>query len=116
MIIKSPLLFIFAATFLISSGYATADEMFEQADSDGNGAIDTEEFRTHMVDTFFLADDDRDGLLKGEELKIVNQERLAEADKDSDGDLDLTEFLNSTSFDFDVSDTDHDDMLGPDEL
>jgi hypothetical protein len=69
-----------------------------------------------MVDTFFHADIDRDGMLAGDELAVLNQSRLDGADKNSDGALNLREFLNSTSVDFYSSDVNGNKLLDNDEL
>ena len=104
------------AMMVWSSSPVLSSEMFNQADIDGNGAIDTEEFRDHMIDTFYLSDSDRNGVLNDDELNVVNQDRLPDADKNADSVLDLREFLNSTSMDFDARDKNDNDLLEPGEI
>ena len=105
-----------AAMLFCLSSPVLSSEMFDQADTDGNGAIDTEEFRTHMIDTFYLSDSDKNGVLNDAELDVVNQDRLPDADKNADSVLDLREFLNSTNMDFDARDENDNDLLEPGEV
>ena len=105
-----------AATLLWIAMPALSDDIFNQADGDGNGTIDSEEFRAHMVDTFYLAVTVRDRVLEGGELDVVNRDRLPDADKNGDGMLDLREFLNTTNADFDARDRNGNDSLDPGEL
>ena len=105
-----------AAMLLCLSSPVLSSEMFDQADTDGNGAIDTEEFRDHMIDTFYLSDSDRNGVLNDSELDVVNQDRLPQADSNADSVLDLRESLNSTSMDFDAQDKNDNDLLEPGEI
>ncbi len=102
--------------FVALSGAVMADPDFTRADANGDGKIDHEEFRSHMVNTFYRADRNRDGALKGGELKVLNSERIPDADRNGDGRLDLKEFLNSTSADFRAADKDRNHVLGPEEL
>jgi Ca2+-binding EF-hand superfamily protein len=98
------------------SGAVVAQPGFAHADADGDGKIDYEEFRSHMVNTYYRADRNRDGVLKGDELKVLNAGRIPDADRNGDGRLDLKEFLNSTAADFRAADKNRDNVLGPEEL
>ncbi len=98
------------------SGAAMADPGFARADANGDGKIDFEEFRSHMVNTFYRADRNRDGALKGDELKVLNANRIPDADRNGDGRLDLKEFLNTTSADFRAADKNRNHVLGSEEL
>ncbi len=97
-------------------GFANAEMGFSQVDTDGNGKIDHEEFRSHMLDTFYRADVNRDGALSGNELNELNSKRVPTADKNGDGRIDMKEFLNATSADFRAADTNRDNVLSPDEV
>ncbi len=99
-----------------TSGAVVADPGFARADANGDGKIDYEEFRSHMVNTFYRADRNRDGMLKGEELGVLNSDRITDADRNGDGGLNLKEFLNTTSADFRAADKNRDHVLGPAEL
>ena len=108
--------FVSAAMFCWLVSPALSNDRFDQADADGNGSIDTEEFRDHMIDTFYLSDSDRNGVLNDSELDVVNQDRLPQADSNADSVLDLRESLNSTSMDFDAQDKNDNDLLEPGEI
>ena len=101
---------------LLASGNLAAEVDFEYVDKDGSGGIDSEEFRSHMSDTFYQADADRDNALAGDELEFVNSERMGDADKNGDGAIDLNEFLNATAIDFDNADRNDNHVLDPDEI
>ena len=101
---------------LAFSGAVMAQSDLGRADGDGNGKVDYEEFRAHMVDTFYQADRSRDGKLGGEELEVLSADRIPDADKNGDGGLDLKEFLNSTGADFRAADKNRNHLLEPNEL
>jgi Ca2+-binding EF-hand superfamily protein len=96
--------------------FSSAQTMFDQADRDGNGTIDYEEFREHMNDVFYHADDNRDGVLAGDELDIMNKARIPASDSNGDSELELREFLNSTGADFHSADKNRDNLISEDEL
>lgn len=101
---------------LATSGAVISDPEFARVDADGDGKIDHEEFRSHMANTFYRADRNRSGALEGDELKVLNTDRIPDADRNGDGRLDMKEFLNSTSADFRAADKNRDNVLGPEEL
>lgn len=113
--------FSLTLALLVSGPYGVGHAMqdgsgFEYADADGDGTIDYEEFRAHMVDTFYRADPNRDGELADGELDVLNASRIPDADEDGDGRLDLKEFLNATGIDFHAADGDRDYQLDPEEV
>jgi len=112
--IKTLLLTVFG--MFAACGPIVAQADFSQTDTDKNGSIDFEEFRSRNVDTFYHADGNRDGVLSDDELDILNSERLSETDVNNDQQLDLREFLNSTGSDFRNADQNGDHMLSPAEL
>ena len=101
---------------LAISGEVLAQSGLRHADTDRDGQVDYEEFRSHMVDTFYRADQNRDGKLEGDEFKRLNTNRIRNADKNRDGGLDLREFLNATSADFRSADKNRNHVLGVDEV
>jgi hypothetical protein len=103
-------------TLLSIPVFSGAQSLFDQADRNGNGTIDYEEFREHMNDVFYHADDNRDGVLTGDELDIMNKARIPASDSNDDSELELREFLNSTGADFRSADRNHDNLLSEDEL
>ena len=104
---------VLVAASLSVSSPAAGQTGFEQTDTNGDGTIDFEEFRERMKDNFFRADNDRDGVLSGDELDVLNPGRVPEADVDGDGSLSLYEFLNATAADFRDADKNGDDLLTP---
>lgn len=114
-LLKGVIALVLPGLFLVSEN-ALSSTVFNNADTDNDGAIGPEEFRKHMTDTFFHADANRDGVLAGDELGILNPDRASSADKDGDGQLNLKEFLNSTHQDFHSADKNHDYQLTADEL
>lgn len=101
---------------VVTSGTVLAEPGFARADTNGDGNIDYEEFRSHMVNTFYRADRDRNGTLEGDELKVLNSERVPDTDRNGDGRLTLKEFLNSTGADFRAADKNRNHVLGLEEL
>ncbi len=114
--IKTAFLGMTMLSLLAMSGAVMAQSGFARADANGDGKIDYEEFRSHMVNAFYRADRNRDGVLKGDELKVLNAERIPSVDRNGDGRLDMKEFLNSTSADFRAKDKNRDHVLSPKEL
>ncbi len=114
---RTPVFVVLTMLGLVAlSGAVMAKSYFVRADANGDGKIDYEEFRSHMVNTFYRADHNRDGALKGDELKVLNADRIPDTDRNGDGRLDLKEFLNSTSADFRAADKNRDHVLDPQEL
>ena len=93
------------------TGIVLGQSAFDRADSNGNGSIDPEEFRSYMADIFFHLDRNRSGLLEDEELDYLNPERLQPSDANGDGMMSMKEFLNSSAWDFHQLDTDENNAL-----
>ncbi len=89
---------------------------FAASDRDGNGTLDSEEFRDRMVETFYLMDKNGDGHLTMDELPAASRQDFAAADKNGDGRLVLTEFLIIHFFSFRAADTNGDGVLSPAEV
>ena len=101
---------------LIVVGSASAQSVFSQADRDNNNVIDREEFRDHMMETFYHADENKDGHLSEDELSALNAKRLNSTDSDGNGSVSLNEFLNATGADFDTADKNNDNNIAESEL
>lgn len=94
-------------------GAAYADDeasVHDVADKNDDGVIDRGEFRIWVVESFYLADDDKDGTLTRAELE--GESRVVEAaDADGDGKLTLREYENARFGDFELADTDDDGVV-----
>ena len=88
---------LLAALFLAMPGAGTAalaaggQSDFAASDRDGNGTLDSEEFRDRMVETFYLLDKNGDGHLTMDELPAASHQDFAAADKNGDGVLSRAE-------------------------
>lgn len=86
-------------------------ETFLVMDIDGDGQVDAVEFGVAMGAAFAHADDNADGTLDAEEVKVLSLP--AEVDVDGDGQVTITEYLVSVRRDFEGSDRDGDGTLQP---
>ena len=102
-----------AATAALAAG---AQSDFAASDRDGNGSLDSEEFRDRMVETFYLLDKNGDGHLTMDELPAASRADFKAADKNGDGRLVLKEFLIVHFFSFRAADTNGDGVLSPAEV
>jgi Ca2+-binding EF-hand superfamily protein len=89
-----------------------------EADLNGDGQIDRREFHLRMVEVYFHADTDKNGVLKPEELNraTVLEEDFSEADKDGDGSIALYEFIEFRFHLFDEADADSSGTLSVEEV
>jgi len=86
-------------------------------DKNGDGEIDHAEFYQRMVDVFYFADKDKDGLANRGEMNVWDEEALFDrADKDGDGKISLKEFEAARFEDFERADTDHSGTLSVEEV
>lgn len=111
-----------AAIGLIGTGllagavFAQDPSNFSVTDLNDNGEIDREEYHRRMMDTQYLADDDKDGMLSMDELPQADPGMFRAADGDRDGMLSTSEFMNSRFADFDAADQDGSGTLSPAEV
>lgn len=90
---------------------------FAETDTDTNGAVDRGEFNARVIEIFYFADADKDGVLSpAEQKRLVFPDDFKDVDKDADGRLSLREFLRVRFADFDVVDADRDGMLSVEEV
>lgn len=95
------------------------DQQLSNTDTNHDKRIDQTEYRRRMVEVFYLADDNKDGLLVIEELREqepVSDEAFANADKNHDGKLSMQEFIEYRMIDFSKADTNGDGILTIDEI
>jgi Ca2+-binding EF-hand superfamily protein len=86
---------------------------FVEADLNGDGSIELDEFYERLVDVFFLGDTNKDGFLTEEEFVkvVVLKEDFAKIDKNKEGRVDRREFVAARLPLFLVIDTDDDGEL-----
>ena len=91
---------------------------FAEADQNGDGVVDREEFIDRTVEVFYAADLNKDGYLSPEEFAegVVYSQEFKQVDRNGDGRISLSEFLWSRSKLFDEADTNHDGVLQLDEV
>lgn len=115
-----------AGAMLVLSGAVWAAEpakpfdpraAFAEADTNGDGQLDHEEFYARMVDTFFAADTNKDGFLSPEEYaKLPFSQSFNDADTNHDGRISLPEFVRNRFRQFEGADSNHDGQLSLDEV
>ena len=112
------LLFMAAA----SPNYARAQEEgepFGLTDHDKNERVDRREYEKRMVEVFYFADKNKDGVVTVEELAVietVDEKAFDAADKRRDGRLTVKEFVTYRVIDFDAADKNKDGVLTYDEV
>ena len=110
---------MFAVGFGFSAPVLLADESssayFARTDTNSDGAISSEEYRHRMVEVFYAADADRNGVLQAEELSVSSAD-FASADSNGNQKIELREFLNRRMRDFRVADQDGDGLLSEAEV
>ena len=83
-----------------------AKEMFELFDDNGDGFIDSGEWRSQKMLVFYARDADRDYRLSREELPGISDELFAAADQNGDGYVSAYEFNQAEFTQFEYVDTD----------
>ena len=94
-------------------------EPFNLTDIDKNGRIDRQEYQKRMVEVFYFADRNKDGVVTVEELveiEEVDAKAFAAADKNADGKLTMEEFVAYRMVDFDAADKNKDGVLTYEEV
>jgi Ca2+-binding EF-hand superfamily protein len=96
------------------AGPASADELadgFAEADVDGDGRLDADEYLAAVVLSFAARDEDRDGLLTSAELPEASAEGIARIDRDGDGMISVGEAAGDRIVRFFDADTDRNGLL-----
>lgn len=101
------------------AGPAGADELaegFAEADVNGDGALNADEYLAAVVTAFAARDTDRDGYLTPEELPEAPPEALARIDRDGDGRISIGEGAADRIVRFFDADTNRDGVMTLEEL
>jgi Ca2+-binding EF-hand superfamily protein len=111
---------------LLAPGFAWADEIppphdpraaHAATDTNHNGEIDREEFHHRIVQVFYFADVDKDGLVRLGELHVFDEDELFRvADRDRDSRISLKEFVDARFDNFQNADQDSDGTLSVQEV
>ena len=94
-------------------------EPFSLTDYNKDGRIDRQEYQKRMVEVFYFADRNKDGVVTVEELaaiETVDPKAFRAADKNGDGKLSVDEFVAYRMADFDAADKNHDGVLTYEEV
>lgn len=94
-------------------------EPFGLTDQDKNARVDRQEYEKRMVEVFYFADRNKDGVVTLEELAVVetvDEKAFRAADKNRDGRLTVEEFVAYRMIDFDAADKNNDGVLTYDEV
>jgi hypothetical protein len=91
---------------------------FGETDTNGDGAVDHEEFDVRLTEVFYRADVNKDGSLTAAECTatLVQTDNLATADSNHDGKLTLHEFMRARFKDYEQVDGNDNGVLEQDEV
>ena len=101
------------------AGAQAAGQSFSTSDLDKDGKIDRAEYQRRMVEVFYFADKNKDGVVTVEEIAVietVDEAAFKKADKNGDGRLTVNEFVTYRMIQFDEADTNHDGVLTIEEV
>lgn len=103
----------------VPSAADSVKDHFTATDANRDGTVERNEYRRRMVDVFYLADDNKDGIVVIEELReqeTVGPDAFAAADKNGDGKLSMQEFIEYRMVDFQKADSNGDGKLTVEEV
>jgi Ca2+-binding EF-hand superfamily protein len=89
---------------------------FAEADLDGDGNLDIDEYVGYVVRLFTSLDKNRDGFLEPNELPNTTDAKFKEVDRNGDGKISLGEGVGDKVIDFFDADTDHNGVMSLAEL
>ena len=113
-----------SALLAVGAAPAGADSMDDgaraahaEADRNGDGQVDRQEFYVRMVGIFYRADGDKDGVLVLVELQKIDEDVVFEpADANDDGKVVLTEYVDQRFESFHEADVNSDGLLSVEEV
>lgn len=101
------------------AGAQAAGQSFSTSDLDKDGRIDRAEYQRRMVEVFYFADRNKDGVVTIEEIaaiETVDEKAFKAADRDGNGKLSVNEFVAYRVIQFDEADTNKDGVLTVEEV
>ena len=101
------------------AGAQAAGQSFSTSDLDKDGKIDRAEYQRRMVEVFYFADRNKDGVVTIEEIaaiETVDEKAFKAADRDGNGKLSVNEFVAYRVIQFDEADTNKDGVLTIEEV
>lgn len=96
-----------------------ASGSFSTSDLDKNGKIDRAEYQRRMVEVFYFADRNKDGVVTIEEIVAIeplDDKAFKAADRDGSGTLTVNEFVAYRMIQFDEADRNKDGVLTVEEV
>ena len=90
---------------------------FAEVDTNHDGQIDIEEFHARLVEVYYKADADKDGVMSVNEYeRLPFSGAFIDADANGDGKISLTEFVTIRFRQFETADSNHDTQLSVEEV
>lgn len=96
-----------------------ASNSFSTSDLDKNGRVDRAEYQRRMVEVFYFADKNKDGVVTIEEIVAIeplDEKAFKAADRDGNGMLTVNEFVAYRMIQFDEADRNKDGVLTVEEV
>jgi len=116
-ILTTVLLAVGAAPAGADSMDDSARAAHSESDSNADGRVDRNEFYVRMVEIFYRADGDKDGVLILVELQKIDEDMVFEpADDDGDGKVTLSEYVDQRFESFHEVDANSDGLLSVEEV
>ena len=125
IIAKKAAPWLFAAAFALFASVAPgqadvttppSENPFAATDQNDDGAINSEEYRYRMLETFVLLDEDGNGVLTISETTFTDPADFDRVDANRDGKITIREFLIYSGYLFEIADVDEDGDLSPGEV
>jgi len=101
------------------AGAQAAKQSFPTSDLDKDNKIDRAEYQRRMVEVFYFADRNKDGVVTIDEIaaiETVDEKAFKAADRDGNGKLSVNEFVAYRVIQFDEADTNKDGVLTIEEV